>query len=101
MPVQKGIEDAFEVFAGKEIQNNWAEATNNVLRSVACLKGQRAIDALCRRIRGIFALRNRGSSIDPKQLGRKHRAAIVLNRIFYERKNVDHMKIAENIHVKT
>jgi len=38
-PVMRGKHDAFELFAGKCIQNNHSETTNNTLRTVACLGG--------------------------------------------------------------
>nr|MDO8088334.1 hypothetical protein [Candidatus Sigynarchaeum springense] len=57
-PVVKGMQDAFALFAGKHIQNNHSETTNNVLRTVVFLGGQRSIVRLDRRIRAVMRMRN-------------------------------------------
>ncbi len=80
-PVERGLKDAFLVFAGKYIQNNWSETTNNVLRSVMCMTANINIDHLRGRIRGLFAIRNDASAIPQEVIFRNHHASIVLNRI--------------------
>ena len=57
-PAIKGMRDAFELFAGKHIQNNYSESTNNVLRTVVFLGGQRSVPRLNGRIRAVMRMRN-------------------------------------------
>lgn len=81
-PVKRGLRDAFLLFAGKHIQNNWSETTNNVLRSVMCMTAMMTIEHLRGRTRGLFAIRNDASAIPKEVLSRNHHIGIVLNKMF-------------------
>ena len=57
-PVVKGMQDAFELFAGKCIQNNHSETANNTIRTVSNLGGQRSKEKLDGCIPSVVRLRN-------------------------------------------
>jgi hypothetical protein len=80
--VERGMRDAFSIFAGMHIQNNWSETTNNILRSVMCLTAITSVDNLRGRVRGLFAIRNDADAIPDEVVSRSHHADIVLNRMF-------------------
>ncbi len=80
-PVIKGMRDAFELFAGKHIQNNHSESTNNVLRTVVFLGGQRSVPRLNGRLRSVMRMRN-DPGLKPKlRIKNRYRANLYLKRI--------------------
>lgn len=85
--VERALRDAFLLFCGKHIQNNWSETTNNVMRSVMCLTGMPSIEHLRRRIRSLFAIRNDASAIPHEVLAKRHNVNIILNRMLGKARN--------------
>jgi hypothetical protein len=99
-PVLKGMHDAFDLFASKCIQNNHSETTNNTLRSVVNLGGQRSVEHLDHRIRSVMYMRN-----DPKlkpqlKLRRKHRGQLYLKRIAGADFKADFSNCSIKVHAK-
>jgi len=80
--VSKGISDAFELFAGKHVQNNVSECENNVLQSMISLKGNRSLGKLTRRIRSFYIVKNNHHRITSIPLVRNHGPAVYLTRVF-------------------
>ena len=80
-PVMKGMRDAFELFAGKHIQNNHSESTNNVLRTVVFLGGQRSVTRLNRRIRSVMRMRNDPGLKPHSKMKHRYRAKLYLKRM--------------------
>jgi transcriptional regulator len=80
-PVIKGMRDAFELFAGKCIQNNHSESTNNVLRTVVFLGGQRSVTRLNGRIRAVMRMRNDLEMKPHSKIKHRYRANIYLKRM--------------------
>ena len=79
-PVVKGMRDAFELFAGKHIQNNHSESTNNVIRTVVFLGGQRSVTCLDRRIRAVMRMRNDPELKPHSRIKHRYRANLYLRR---------------------
>nr|MDO8119227.1 hypothetical protein [Candidatus Sigynarchaeota archaeon] len=80
-PVQKGLVDAFTLFAGKNIQNNHAETENNVIRSVLHLGGQRSMEHLECRIRATERMRSDPKRIPKDVLKHRYNARVYLKRV--------------------
>lgn len=80
-PVVKGMRDAFELFAGKHIQNNHSESTNNVLRTVVFLGGQRSVLRLDNRIRAVMRMRNDSELKPHSKIKHRYRANVYLKRM--------------------
>ena len=80
-PIVKGMLDAFDLFAGKCIQNNHSETANNTLRTVVHLGGLRSAEALSKRVHSIFLLRNEPSLKLQIKDNRRHRAGVHFKRI--------------------
>ena len=78
--VIKGMRDTFELFAGKHIQNNHSESTNNVLRTVVFLGGQRSVVRLDRRIRAVMRMRNDPGLKPHSKIKHRYRANLYLRR---------------------
>ena len=97
-PVERGLRDAFFLFAGEHIQNNWSETTNNVLRSVMCMTAMMTVEHLRGRTRGLFAIRNDASAIPKEVLSRNHHIGIVLNRMLNKQDRAKDPEYKTNIH---
>jgi len=80
-PVIKGMRDAFELFAGKHIQNNHSESTNNVIRTVVFLGGQRSVKRLDGRIRAVMRMRNDAELKPRLKMRHRYRARVYLKRM--------------------
>ena len=76
-PVVKGVRDAFELFAGKCIQNNHSETVNNTFRTVTNLGGQRTVAKLSGRLRAVARLRNE-PKLKPGGMPRYRRGASII-----------------------
>ena len=79
--VMKGMQDAFDLFSGKCIQNNHAETENNTIRSVANLGGQRSKEKLGGRIRTTERLRNDPALKPSEKIKRRYRASVYFRRM--------------------
>jgi len=80
-PVVKSMQDAFELFAGKCIQNNHSETMNNTIRTVVHLGGSRSIKALDGRICTVIRLRNDPALKLYLKSTRRHGARVYLKRM--------------------
>jgi hypothetical protein len=80
-PVLKGMHDAFDLFAGKCIQNNHSETTNNTIRTVVNLGGQRSVENLDGRIRSVIYMRNDPELQPHLKLKHRYRGRIYLKRM--------------------
>jgi hypothetical protein len=80
-PVVKGMQDAFELFAGKCIQNNHSETMNNTIRTVVHLGGLRSIKTLDGRIRSVIRLRNDPALKLHLKDKRRHGASVYFKRM--------------------
>lgn len=81
-PVKQGVQDAFRLFVGKNIQNNLAETINSVLQAIISLKGPHSLESLEKRIRGVFFLWNTRWHLPAELLPRTHRAPLLFHRMF-------------------
>jgi len=79
-PVVKGMRDAFELFAGKYMQTNHSESTNNLLRTVVFLGGQRSATRLDRRIHTVMRMRNDLELKPHSKIKHRYRANLYLRR---------------------
>jgi hypothetical protein len=75
------MQDAFELFAGKCIQNNHSETMNNTIRTVVHLGGSRSIKALDGRICTVIRLRNDPALKLHLKSTRRHGARVYLKRM--------------------
>ncbi|MEX2684954.1 MAG: hypothetical protein Q6373_025490, partial [Candidatus Sigynarchaeota archaeon] len=80
-PVVKGMQDAFDLFAGRCIQNNHSETTNDIIRTVVHLGGSRSVVALDGRIRAVMHLQNEPMLQPCMKTRRRYRAGIFFKRM--------------------
>lgn len=80
--VKKALSDAFDLFAGKHVQNNASESENNVLQSMVSLKGNQSIEKFIRRIRSFYIVKNNDLHIPAGAFRRNHGPAVHLTRVF-------------------
>lgn len=79
--VMKGMQDAFELFSGKTIQNNHSETGNNTIRAVVNLGGLRSKEKLSGRIRSVERMRNDPALQPNKKIKGRHRANVYFRRM--------------------
>lgn len=80
--VKRGISDAFDLFAGKHVQNNASESENNVLQSMISLKGNRSVEKFNRRLRSFYVVKNNDLCVPASLFGRRHGPAVYFTRVF-------------------
>jgi hypothetical protein len=94
--VKKGLDDAFELFAGKHVQNNESESENNVLQSMISLKGNILVEKFTRRLRSFYIVKNNGLHVPANLLGRRHGPAVYFTRVF----DTDYKTFLTNFHAE-